>query len=128
MTMPGMARALAILALLLAPACAQATEPSDDINRALADIETLTADLAEMQDSITALESDDDDFARRLDRLAERLSRALGNLRESLSKVRAGVEGAEESAAAALARAESVASDLEVLETRYDYHLRRYHQ
>lgn len=128
MTMPKMARALAILALLLAPACARAAEPSEEVTEALADIESLTADVAEVQDSIAALEADDDDFARRLDGLSERLSSALGNLRESLSKVRAGVEGAEGSAAAALARAESVASDLEVLKTRYDYHLRRYHQ
>lgn len=128
MTMRRMARALAILALLLAPACARSAGSSEEVTQALADIEALNADVARLESSITDLEGEDDDLARRLDGLSERLTTALDNLRESLAEVRAGVEGAERSAAAALARAESVASDLDILETRYDYHLRRYHQ
>ena len=132
MTMRWMSRAAVALFLALCmSACAAGEtprEPSAETTEALALLEDRIAELeAEIRDD---LESEADDRAKldgRLDGLAGKLERSLERLREALSGVKGGSAEARDAAASALATAQAVASDLNVLEKRYDYHLRRYH-
>lgn len=117
---------LATSALLLGGTCTddEPTTREDPGEAALAAVE----DLQDEIDDLRAEIADDTDSAGRDLRGLERdLRRAIKDLRESFRSLRAGNSQAESDAAAALARVSEVASDLEVLEERYNFHLRRYH-
>ena len=131
-TMPVMGRALLLfVALVIAlPACARTEAPAPDDDAAAATAEAL-ADLDErvatLEADLASLETARERAGNRLRKLSGRLKGALDRLRDSLAEVRATAGTSGDNAAAALATANSAARDLEVLEERYDYHLRRYH-
>jgi predicted nucleic acid-binding Zn-ribbon protein len=128
-TMLPMARVALVLFVALLGACAQGETP------AVEDDSAATAEaLSSLEERIDELESDlatagdaDDRALRRLGALGDRLDRALERLKSSLSNSRATGADAADQAASALGAAQAVASDLQVLEERYEYHMRRYH-
>jgi chromosome segregation ATPase len=122
---------LALTLALFLGACA-ANEPPTGSNAASTEaVEALEARILELEAQVADdLEAEGSDRAKlegRLDRLADKLERSLDRLREALGGVKSGSADARDAADSALATARSVASDLTVLEERYDYHLRRYH-
>jgi ABC-type transporter Mla subunit MlaD len=126
--------ALVLLVALVCGACAQAkapTEASAATETAITGLDervaTLETDLTTAQEDIESGDKDLDHLVTRIDNLADKLDRSLERLREALEGVKGGSADARDQAAAALANAQSVASDLAVLEQRYEYHLRRYH-
>ena len=126
--------ALVLLIALVCGACAQADAPGEATSETAAAMEaldervaTLETDLAAAQDDIEAGDEAGSRLATRIDHLADKLDRSLERLRDALDSVRSGSAEARDQAASALATAQSVASDLAVLEQRYEYHLRRYH-
>ncbi|MGH2757230.1 MAG: hypothetical protein ACRDI3_05525 [Actinomycetota bacterium] len=132
MTMPRMARVWLVALLLIVPACA--SEDGSGSDEALAAVEDLESDMDGLRTELDDLQADLDDFGserdgleRRLGSLSKRLGRALEGLRASLRDIRGAAGGAPDEAARALGRAEDVAAQLQVLEERYEYHLRRYH-
>lgn len=128
MTIRTMARVtLALLVALLLGACAPETPDTkaaavtdEDITAIEARLDTVETDLSAASDERSQMED-------RLEALSDKLDRALERLREAIEGVRAGSAEASDAAASALANAQAVASDLSVLEERYEYHLRRYH-
>ncbi|MEA2453319.1 MAG: hypothetical protein QOG04_2029 [Actinomycetota bacterium] len=124
-----MARApLALLIALSLGACASgtpsSTEPSAETTQAISALEDRVADL---EADLLAAEDGRTKLSDRIDSLGDKLAKSLDRLQESLAQVRSGSSEAADSAASALASAQAVASDLAVLEQRYEYHLRRYH-
>lgn len=127
--MPKMLRVVLIMTLALVPACAgqgspPAQDPTAEIGALTERVATLESELEEEAEAATRLEDDAQDQARRL---SQRLERSLDRLRASLGEVRGSVAGGVDEAATALGQAQAVASQLQVLEQRYEYHLRRYH-
>ena len=123
--MPVMTRVALVLFVALFGACAPDEEPAaDPTAQALAAVEDR---LGELESEVATAESADDDAARDLDRLGERLSRALDRLKGSIGKIRTGSNAGADQAASALAAVHAVQRGLDVLEERYEYHLRRYH-
>lgn len=124
--MPRMVPVLVAMALAGAPACSPDETHSDDEagREALAAVDELSAEVDELS---ATLAEERTAAADALDALERELRRAIKNLRESLQALRRGNDDAAADAAAAIARANAVASDLEVLEERYNFHLRRYH-
>lgn len=108
---------------------------------ALGEIAALEARVAELEDALAASRHEDDVLKQRMRKGAKKLGGTMGELRVSLGDLRASlgeVEAASDSAAAkagslaseidaAMAAVESVATELDVLTNRFDYHLRRYH-
>lgn len=123
--MPVMTRVALVLFVALFAACAPEDPPaSDPTAEALVALEDRFGDL---EADLAAFRSEDDDRAGEIERLSSRLSRALERLKGSIGKIRTNsAEGADQ-AASALAAVSSVQRALEVLEERYEYHLRRYH-
>lgn len=123
--------AVALFLALFLGACAAGEtrqEPSAEMTEALTTLEDRITDLeAEIRSDLEAQEDDGAKLGDRLDRLTARLERSLERLRDALGDAKDGSAEAQEAAASALSTARSVASDLSVLEERYDYHLRRYH-
>ena len=125
--MPLMARVPLALLIALLGACApeaSSTEPSAETTQAIAAVEDRVSDL---EADLLAAEDGRSKLADRIAGLAEKLDRSLDRLKEALAGARSGSEEAAKEAASALAAANAVASDLSVLEQRYEYHLRRYH-
>jgi septal ring factor EnvC (AmiA/AmiB activator) len=125
-TMPRMVPAMAAVALIFAPACSPDEAATDDGSgrEALAAVAELSRELDGLNETLRQERSD---AADALDALERDLRKSIKDLRASLRNLRAGNADAESDAASALARASEVASDLEVLEDRYNFHLRRYH-
>lgn len=126
--MPGMVRVALVLFVALLSACAAGETPAAEEDTAA------TEALASLEQRIDDLETDlvstvegDDRVLRRLGALGDRLDRALERLKSSLADSRAMGADAADQAAAALGAAQAAATDLQVLEERYEYHLRRYH-
>ena len=131
MTIQPMVRAcLLLFVALFLTACAAdeppVTEEGPD--------ETTSAALADLEERIEELEGDlaEADEARERGRdelkaVRTRFRDSLKELRGSLAEVRATSSDASSEVSSALAEARAVAADLEVLEERYNYHLRRYH-
>jgi ABC-type transporter Mla subunit MlaD len=123
--MPVMARAALVpLIALLLGACASEAPPADtsaETDQAIAALETRVDDLA---DDLSDQASDSSKLDKQLGALGERLDRAIERLQEALEGVRAGSQEATDQAASALANVSAVASDLSVLERRFEYHLR----
>ncbi|HWC14518.1 MAG TPA: hypothetical protein VG929_07975 [Actinomycetota bacterium] len=96
--------------------------------------EATTAALAELEERIVDLEGELSDADAARDRAQDglagfrkRFRASLKDLRAALGEVRSTSSSASDEVDAALAEARAVAADLEVLEERYNYHLRRYH-
>lgn len=117
----------ACLVALFLSGCAPSDAPTGPSAETTAAIEALDERIADLEDDLLSETGDRSKLDARLDALGDRLDRALERLKESLEGVRTGSAEARDSAASALANAQAVASDLSVLEERYDYHLRRYH-
>lgn len=128
-TIPPMARMLVLVFVaLFVSACAADEEPVVE-----GPDEATTAALAALEDRIDELEDElsQADSAREraqddLKAFRKRFRSTLKDLRASLADVRSESATPAE-VAAALSEARAVAADLEVLEERYNYHLRRYH-
>lgn len=130
MTIEAMARVLLLVFVaLFVVGCATDEEPvvegpDEATTAALAELEERVEELeGELSDADTARERAQDD----LKAFRERFRESLKNLRAALGEVRTSSSSASDEVAAALAEARAVAADLEVLEERYNYHLRRYH-
>lgn len=131
-TMRWMSRAaVALFLALFMGACAAAEtpgEPSAETTEALASLEDRIAQLeADLEEELESGGADRAKLEGKLDDLAGKLERSLDRLRDALDGLRGGSAEIREAADSALATARSVASDLSVLEERYEYHLRRYH-
>lgn len=127
-TMLRMARVLLALVLLAVPACSDAAAGRDpDAARALEAVTDLEREVATLRAELDGLTEEGSELDKKLGRLGDRLDNALGTLRDSIGNVRGSAGTAADEAASALSRAESVAAQLQVLEERYEYHLRRYH-
>ena len=129
-TIRGMTRSALVLLIVLLCSCAG---PSESTVEAAADTEALEA-VEALEERVTDLESDlaemsseRDKAGERLEALGDRLDKALERLREALAEVRSSAAGAGDAAASAMSAANSAAAQLDVLEERYEYHLRRYH-
>ena len=122
---------LALTCALSLGACAADEPPTEPTAASVEAVEALEDRIAELETEISDdLEAEGAGRAKldgRLDRLAAKLERSLERLREALEGVRGGSAEARDAAASALSTARSVASELSVLEERYNYHLRRYH-
>ena len=123
------------LALVAAAACGDGGESVDNA-RAAADsaieqVEELTARIesleSELDDALNQAEKSDRALAGRLDGARGRLDKALDRLRKSTDAAAGAAETAAANSSSALAKAEEAARSLNVLQERYDYHLRRYH-
>lgn len=132
MTIQAMARMLVLLFIALVfTACATDEEPVVERPD-----EATTAALAELEERIEVLEDELADAEAARDRAKDDLKAFRGrfkslkssvkDLRSSLADVRS-TSATSDEVAGALSAARAVAADLEVLEERYDYHLRRYH-
>ena len=131
-TIFAMIRAALFVSLLAFAACAD--EPPPPSTEALEAAAEGTQAVEDLQDRVEELEADlaaalrtGDEAKDRARSVADRMERSLERLRGSLSEARSEAAGSADSAAAAIARADSIASQLQVLEERYEYHLRRYH-
>lgn len=128
-TIRGMTRTAVVLLIALLSACAGPQQAPDDgaveaQAEALADLEVRVADL---ESELEATASERERSGERLDALGDRLDKALERLRAALDNLRSATAGAGDDAASAMATAHSAAAALDVLEERYEYHLRRYH-
>jgi hypothetical protein len=143
-TIPGMKAALAlVLVALVSMACGRAeTGDSEDLradadraraeaNEALEAVDLMRADLEaledELADGVARLRRERDRTASKLERVGERLWAALSHIRDSMAGIRQGSAGAASEAASALDEARSAAKAIAILESRFDYHLRRDH-
>lgn len=123
--MPVMARVALVLFVALIGACAPdeapATDPTAEAIAALEDR------LGALEEGLAAAESADDEATTDIERLSSRLSRALERLQGSIGKIRTRSATGADQAASALAAVSAAQRALDVLEERYEYHLRRYH-
>ena len=111
-------------------ACGRATdEARAAATRALDELSTLKERVTELEAALeeTAAEVHvarriETRFAKDLDALSARLDRSLDAIRSNLSEVR---NSSSEGVSTAVAGAQGVARDLEVLEERFNYHLRQ---
>ena len=142
---PGAACALlAVLALILAlvaalvafggrggesveDARAAADSALEQVDQLTARVESLATDLGVATAALDEAEKSDRSLAAQLDKAAARLDKALVRLRKRADAAGAAAESAAASSSSALAKAEAAARGLNVLQERYDYHLRRYH-
>jgi outer membrane lipoprotein-sorting protein len=122
---------LVLTAALLLGACAAASppsEPSAETEAAIAGLEDRVDDLAaDLADELQVVKEGRNELQDRISALSDKLDKSLARLRDALAAARSGSSEAADAAASALNSAQSVAADLEVLEQRYEYHLRRYH-
>lgn len=143
-TIPGMKAALALVFVaLVATACGRAENGDSqrlrreaDRARAAADealeaVDAMKADLEalrlDLEGEVTRLRRQRERMAGSLDVVRERLWGALSSLRDTIGGLRQDSSAAASEAASALDEARSAAKDLAVLESRFDYHLRRDH-
>ena len=120
-----MGRALLVCVLLTLGGCATDGGEGEEVaRRALAEVADLSGEVSDIQDQLDEIVADRNEMSDMEDELTK-IQKRLENLREL---VRDAGQAASSDAASALARAEAVASDLEVLMERYDFHLRRYHR
>jgi hypothetical protein len=103
---------------------AEADEALQAVDAMKADLEALRADL---EADAGRLRRQRERMTGRLDSVRERLWGALSSLRDTIAGLRHDSSAAVSEAASALDEARSAAKDLAVLESRYDYHLRRDH-
>ena len=136
MTISGMTRALALLFVALtlvncgrdAPETDGATtETIEAAADALEAVDELEAQTDELAADIADLRSDRKALAARVGKISGKLRAALADLKTSLRDIEDDVDGATATAGDALARIGGVARDLEVMENRFDYHLREGH-
>ena len=123
--MPVMARVAVVLFVALLAACAPDEAPATDPSAAA--VAALEDRLGELESDLEAAAAEEKDATADLERLSDRMTRALERLRSSLGKVRVGSADGADQAASALAAVGAVQRALDVLEERYEYHLRRYH-
>jgi chromosome segregation ATPase len=90
-------------------------------------VEALENELRASTTALSRAERVERSLADRLDRVTARLDKALGRVRKSTAAARAGAKSAAADSASALATAQDAARELNVLQERYDYPLRRYH-
>ena len=106
-------------------------QAQDDAAEALSAVEGLEEDLDEALSELEEARSEANEGADKVDKrlgyLSNRLKNAIDSLRASLADVRASASGAASEVDSALAKAEQAAKDLAVLESRFNYHLRRDH-
>ena len=122
--------AVAVAAAGLLTACGRATdEARAAAARALDELSTLRDRVSELEVSLeeTAEELDDARgvearLSKDIGDLSGRLDRSLQRIKANLSEVRS---SSSEGVSAAVAEAQGVARDLEVLEERFNYHLRQ---
>jgi len=93
---------------------AELTETIDDLERRLDQASTGAAVRSRNLD-------------KRLDGISDRLDDRVGTLSDAIRDARSTSDAAASEAAAALGQVSGVAQDLNVLRTRYDEHLRRFH-
>lgn len=135
MTISGMTRALALFFAVLTlvscgrdapePTSDEAAEASQAAAGALESIEALEAQTDELAADLAALKVDRKTLAARVGKISGKLRGAIADLKASLDDMEGDVEGAAATAGDVLARIGGVARDLEVLENRFDYHLRK---
>lgn len=126
--MPVMTRAPVVLFLaLVLGACVGDALPPEPSPDTLDTISALDDRVAGLESDLLAAEQDRSKIDERVAALADKLDRALERLKETIETTRSGSAEARDSATSALANAQAIASELSVLEERYDYHLRRYH-
>lgn len=118
---------MVLLVALSMGACASSEAPFEPSAETTEAISALEVRLADLEADLQVERDDRGKLSDRLDALSDKLERSLDRLTESMAEARSGSAEARESAASALATVRSVASDLSVLEERYEYHLRRYH-
>jgi uncharacterized protein YicC (UPF0701 family) len=132
---PSLPARVVIVAVAVAGLLSACGEAGDDArvaaDRALEQVDALEARVSDLEGALEAATEGLDRarafegrISKGLDALGDRLERSMARIKENLSDVRT---SASEEAASALAQAQQVARDLEILEQRYDYHLRRYH-
>ncbi len=130
MTIRWMATIALAAGLALGPACTPddpATEQDAEHDPGQEALDAVTA-LERMIDELRADVADDTSQASDdLEEVEAELRKVLRQLRQKVRDARGETRAALEDAAAAVARAAAVAADLEVLEERYNFHLRRYH-
>jgi hypothetical protein len=101
---------------------AEADEALEAVDAMKADLESLRADF---EGEVVGLRRQRERMAGRLDSVRERLWGALASLRDTIEGLRQDSSAAVSEAASALGEARSAAKALAVLESRFDYHLRR---
>jgi hypothetical protein len=139
-TISGMKAALALVFVaLVAAGCGRAEngdsqklrEEADRARAAAAEaldaVDSMRVELDALEDRIARRGEERARVAGKLRKTREHLWRAVSGLRETISGLRDESSGAASEAASALAEAQSAAKTVAVLESRFEYHLRRDH-
>ena len=127
---PARLAAVAVAVAGLLSACGRGTdEARAAAARALDELSSLKERVSELEVALEQTSSDLDRargaetrFSKDLDAISARLDRSLEGIKSNLSEVRT---SASEGVSAAVAEARGLARDLEVLEERFNYHLRQ---
>ena len=98
--------------------------PDEATATALADLEER---IGELEAELSEADETRERAREQLKAVRTRFKDSLKDLRTALAEVRSTSSSASDDVSSALAEARAVAADLEVLEERYNYHLRRYH-
>lgn len=106
---------------------AAADSALERVEELTARVESLATDLGAATAALDEAEKSDRSLAAQLDNTSARLDKAIERLRKRAGAAGAAVESAAADSSSALAGVDAAARSLNVLQERYDYHLRRYH-